>query len=75
MDRLSANDDDRHAPLGWLLGEVMAHEVGHLLLPINSHATTGIMRASMRAEFGLRPRFTAEQAALIRRRLTNDGSQ
>lgn len=33
-----------------LLGNVMAHEVGHLLLGASSHAETGIMRASWQAE-------------------------
>jgi hypothetical protein len=75
MDRLSANIDDRRTPFGWLLGQVMAHEVGHLLLPVNSHAATGIMRPSMgAAAFATRPAFTKEEAALIRRRLSNGGS-
>ena len=72
MDRLSANADERHSPPGWLLGEVIAHEVGHLLLPVNSHGMTGIMRASMYAGFTTRPGFTKEEAALIRRRLSGD---
>jgi hypothetical protein len=72
MDRLSANADERHSPPGWLLGEVIAHEVGHLLLPVNSHGMTGIMRASMYAGFATRPGFTKEEAALIRRRLSGD---
>ena len=75
MDRLSEQFDDRHSPLGWLLGEVMAHEVGHLLLPVNSHAMKGIMRASTNYEFATRPRFTKEEASLIRQRLMNGGSQ
>jgi hypothetical protein len=29
-----------------LLGRVMAHEIGHLLLGVNSHSRTGIMRAN-----------------------------
>jgi hypothetical protein len=30
---------------GLLLGEVIAHEMGHLLLPYDSHSRTGLMRA------------------------------
>ena len=32
------------------LGNVMAHELGHLLLGSNSHASTGIMRAHWQGE-------------------------
>ena len=41
---------------GRVLGRVMAHEVGHLVLPIDSHADRGIMRANigMSAEKRLR---------------------
>ena len=33
-----------HMTLATLLGHVMAHEIGHLLLPVNSHSTKGLMR-------------------------------
>ena len=33
------------ADLGGILGSVMAHEIGHLLLGSNAHAISGIMRA------------------------------
>jgi hypothetical protein len=33
-----------HVDLGTLLGHVVAHELGHLLLGTNSHSDTGIMR-------------------------------
>jgi hypothetical protein len=33
------------ADVGLILGSVMAHEMGHLLLGSNSHAVSGIMRA------------------------------
>jgi hypothetical protein len=59
-----------------MLGGAMAHEVGHLLLSINAHSKTGIMRAdwnegdfrraSCRQLF-----FTGEQAAQIRTRMRN----
>jgi hypothetical protein len=40
-------DSARHAgaDLGLLLGRVMAHEVGHLILHTNEHGAQGLMRA------------------------------
>jgi len=54
-----------------MMGLVMAHEIGHLLLPHGSHSYTGLMRANWdvkdlrlieRADL----RFTSAQADLIR---------
>ena len=36
--------EDFHANLSRVLGHVMAHEIGHLLLGTNAHSTVGIMR-------------------------------
>ena len=49
-----------------LLGLVMAHEVGHLVLPPHSHSDDGIMRANIgiRSKSGLD--FTTEQGVSIR---------
>jgi hypothetical protein len=60
---------------GKLLGYLMAHEVGHLLLPVQSHSAQGLMRAQWsRAELQLalegRLRFTDEQAQLIRSKIS-----
>jgi hypothetical protein len=61
-------------PLAVVMGNVMAHELGHLLLGSNSHASAGIMRArwqgedlrrAMRADL----RFTDQQAESMRRKL------
>jgi hypothetical protein len=58
-----------------VLGAAIAHEVGHLLLPLNAHSTTGIMRAEwnqvdfQRALQG-QLLFTREQIAQIRSRMT-----
>lgn len=58
-----------------LLGRVMAHEVGHLVLPIDSHSDRGIMRAN----FGVRQKsgdeFTPEQGAAIRSMLLGASRQ
>jgi len=57
-----------------LLGHLMAHEIGHLLLPLDAHSPQGLMRAQWsgadleRALAG-RLRFTPEQANLIRSRV------
>jgi hypothetical protein len=48
-----------------LLGRVLAHEVGHLVLPVHSHSTTGIMRADLDVRATL-PGFTPEQGDTIR---------
>lgn len=58
---------------GLMLGHIMAHEVGHALLPLQSHSSHGLMRAQWnRADLELaqahRLRFTPGQAELIRGR-------
>jgi hypothetical protein len=52
------------------LAAVLAHEVGHLLLPEYSHARSGIMRAKWNGRIGSLPGFLPAQAATIRRLLT-----
>jgi hypothetical protein len=57
-----------------LLGHFMAHEIGHLLLPNQSHSRTGLMRGRWsRADVELaqqgRLQFTADQARLIRSKI------
>lgn len=54
-----------------ILGPVFAHEIGHLLLPLNAHSYEGLMRgdwnsAHVRHAIDGTLRFTAEQAELIR---------
>lgn len=58
-----------------VLGAIMAHELGHLLLPSGAHSVTGLMRPLWRAlDFrALDPRqwrFTPAQANAVRRRLS-----
>jgi len=43
-DRVNELNRGWTVPLAEVLGHVMAHEVGHLLLGLNSHSTLGIMR-------------------------------
>ena len=62
------------ADVAGLLGHVIAHELGHLLLPYDSHSTRGVMRAEWdRAQFegmakGLLT-FAPDQTDLIRKRV------
>ena len=49
-----------------LLGRVIAHELGHVLLPPNTHSRRGIMRANIDLGFENPDRFTRDQAGLIR---------
>ena len=58
-----------------MLGHVMAHELGHLLLPHGAHSLAGVMRGAWdgtqakQATLG-RLTFTSAEAALIRDRLS-----
>lgn len=56
-----------------ILGVVMAHEIGHLMLPYGSHSDDGLMRADWSFKELHRPlhpgfRFTIPQGEAIRRR-------
>jgi hypothetical protein len=62
---------EEKAAKGLILGEVIAHEAGHLMLPHDSHSARGIMQARLNLntiEQGLRGGllFTPEQAKQIR---------
>jgi hypothetical protein len=49
------------------LGVVIAHEVGHLVLPANSHSLNGIMRATTDVQHGIHLQsFDKTQARIIR---------
>jgi|SoiMethySBSTD1v2_1073268.scaffolds.fasta_scaffold11706_3 hypothetical protein len=56
-----------HVNRGVLLGYVMAHELGHLLLPPKSHSATGVMCGTIDLQLASarQLRFTSEQGALI----------
>ena len=71
-DRICVIARGRRLRCGLLLGYVMAHELGHLLLPAHSHSETGLMRASLDVELAAdkKLQFTSAQAALMLERLT-----
>ena len=59
---------------GLLLGHVIAHELGHLLLPYDSHSQTGLMRSGWDKSQAANAlmgnlRFNQGEAGLIRRRV------
>ena len=56
-----------------LLGKLIAHEVGHLLLPINGDAKEGIMRADLNLQASFQ-RFTSAQGDTIRTRIATMAS-
>ncbi len=69
--RAAAQADRYNVPAAIVLASVMAHEVGHLLLPTIGHAREGLMRACWDdAEFARaaagRLRFSLEEGAAIR---------
>ena len=73
-DRVNELNRDCKVPLADLLGHVMAHEVGHLLLGLNSHSMSGIMRGywdseELKAIECGRLLFSAGQSKLMRGRL------
>jgi hypothetical protein len=66
---------DRHVEsTSDVLGHVMAHELGHLILEHGSHSDTGIMRDTWESNERRTPVFTVEQAAMIRTRLLAAGA-
>lgn len=73
-DRIRVYSAELRIDTWQMLGHVMAHELGHLLLPYGAHSIAGIMRRSWDRDQAHRAaertlRFTADQASLIRERL------
>lgn len=52
------------------IARMMAHEVGHLLLGVNSHARTGLMQAGWSPRDNRLETFTASEVQAIRRRFS-----
>jgi hypothetical protein len=74
-DRLELVAGDFRLDPASILGHVVAHEIGHVLLPPASHAHDGLMRgkwsgADMRGSEHQLVRFSADQADAIRRHLS-----
>jgi hypothetical protein len=66
----------RENPLAIQLGAVIAHEVGHLVLPENSHSRSGVMRADMDAQHAIHMQsFNKTQARTIQAALMEPSGQ
>jgi hypothetical protein len=69
-DALTATFATRpRADVDMMFALVLAHELGHLLLPADSHSRFGIMRPSIDESTATFNRFTSDQSSMIRRRL------
>jgi hypothetical protein len=73
-DRIERLAERNQLTVAVILGSAMAHELGHLLLPSQSHAPRGLMRADWnRGDLvmadGRGLRFTPQQGQQIRARL------
>jgi hypothetical protein len=65
-DRIAAIRAVPSRDVGPILGDVIAHELGHLMLPPNSHSASGIMRAGLELKPEWVGTFDERQALLIR---------
>ena len=74
-DRLTAASRNRQTDAPVVLGRVMAHEIGHLLLPANSHSRLGIMRPHVDFSQVSVHCFAADQARTIRTELSGTAAR
>jgi hypothetical protein len=72
-DRVAAFARQHTESVGVVLGRVMAHEIGHLLLPGQGHSKDGIMQADI--DMGVHSRFTPAQGDAIRIRVASARSK
>jgi hypothetical protein len=75
VDRVRAFSERGHIDAWIVLGCAIAHELGHLLLPVNSHVPEGIMRAQWDPKLISRAggflSFAPDQARLLRLRIAS----
>jgi hypothetical protein len=69
--RIAALAARNQREIGALLGRIVAHEVGHLLLPESGHSPSGIMTSSLDLRSRAFVAFTPDQTAAIRERVTS----
>jgi hypothetical protein len=69
--RVAAAVAERPISISVVLAHVISHELGHLLLPPNSHSPFGVMRRAVDLEHPSLRRFTGEQSRLIRDALSS----
>lgn len=70
-DRTLAHAKETTSDPARVLALVLAHEVGHMLLPEYSHAPDGLMRATWRGTIRRIPGFSKPQAAQLRTALVS----
>jgi hypothetical protein len=80
VERVRASSRELHLEFGALLGCALAHELGHMLLPLHAHSETGIMRAAWDAahvSVGTSDylHFTPWQARMIRKKIEGIGGR
>jgi hypothetical protein len=68
FDQVETHAGDHHIDVSRLCGLVMAHEIGHLLLPAG-HSDQGLMRGTWDLRSGLLEFFSKAEANAIRRNL------
>lgn len=74
FDQVERHAEQHHIQISRLCGLVLAHEIGHLLLPAG-HSEQGLMRGTWDLRAGLLQGFTDAQAAAIRTRLAYAGEE
>lgn len=70
-DRVTAAVAQGQLSTSVVLANVIAHELGHLLLPTSRHASSGVMGERVALQGPALRRFSSEQARLIRAALVN----
>ena len=65
-DRVGPAVDHQAIERGDALGVVIAHELGHVLLPARGHSRSGLMQANYNAHRSYRLKFSAEESAAMR---------
>ena len=68
-DRITALNVGTRRTIPSLLGDVMAHELGHLMLPPPGHSSDGIMRPGLETQSWSVETFTKPQAREVLRRV------
>jgi hypothetical protein len=69
-DRIARRAEEEFVLPQIVLGRVLAHEIGHHMLPQQGHSDTGIMRPTLNYQAHKLPAFTDAQAESIRKLLT-----
>jgi len=65
-ERVGASVDHQAVGRGDALGLVIAHELGHVLLPARRHSRNGIMQENYNVHRSYTLKFSAEESAAMR---------